>query len=445
MSKTEERLHDALRASASRVNDDRLRPLPSAEPALRRNQPPRNRAWRASLVPAAAAASVVLVIGLVVALTSSLHHATSQRAATGTGVTAAAAQPAYVAGLVNPFYLHTHGTAYTAVYSTATGALVAKVPNPKVSGWTITSDRVAAAPDDRTFYVEYDAVRGPVVQRTTLQIWIYRFSLTGTGSATPLTRINGGVINGCAGANDGESLILSPDGTRLVITANVNCFIIPGYADEIITVNLRSGQHAEWQGGLYRKGKILTISAVSWSADDSSLTYLALWCNPPGGINPCTGTSGTNGYRDTQVRSLDVTSGGGTLADSRLLLSQSARYPVIADAYAGPGSSDLTLLVLSGHVNAAGAWSVLTVERVSAVSGAVLQVEYRTAHLHQGEGAPDDVIINTDPSGQHLLLTYLTHTPVFGFVTGSISRGTFHLLPVKQPYAAYPASEIAAW
>jgi hypothetical protein len=41
-------------------------------------------------------------------------------------------------------------------------------------------------------------------------------------------------------------------------------------------------------------------------------------------------------YRDTQVRSLSVATGGGALDSGALLLTQSARYPVIADAIAGP-------------------------------------------------------------------------------------------------------------
>lgn len=79
MTRTEERLQDALHAAASRVNDDRLRPLPALQPGpARRPGPARNRerprrAWRSWAGPTAAAASVVLVVGLVIAVTSGLR------------------------------------------------------------------------------------------------------------------------------------------------------------------------------------------------------------------------------------------------------------------------------------------------------------------------------------------------------------------------------------
>ena len=63
MTRIEERLQDALAASAARVRDDRLRPLPAPEPEPGAERKARHRqAWRAWLIPAAAAASVLLVI-----------------------------------------------------------------------------------------------------------------------------------------------------------------------------------------------------------------------------------------------------------------------------------------------------------------------------------------------------------------------------------------------
>ena len=74
MTRIEERLQDALAASAARVRDDRLRPLPAREPDPGAERKARRRqVWRAWLIPVAAAASVVLVIGLVLAVT---RHAT---------------------------------------------------------------------------------------------------------------------------------------------------------------------------------------------------------------------------------------------------------------------------------------------------------------------------------------------------------------------------------
>ena len=379
-------------------------------------------------------------------MTGTFRHADRTGPATGNGNGTATARPPYFAALVNPVYLHKKGLAYTAVYSTRTGGLVTKVANPKIPGRIVTADRVAASPDGRIFYVEYDVV-GANRDASNGQIWIYRFGITPAGATSPLTRVNGGVISGCAGANDGESLIASPDGTKLVLTANVGCWIIPGYATEVITLDLATGQHHEWQGGLNRKGKELTLPTISWTADSRSLVFLALWCNPqPGpGENPCTGTSGPNGFRDTQVRTLDVTTGGGQLTSGRVLLTQSKRFPVIQEAYAGPDLGDLTLVVLSGHVNAAGAWSELTIERVSAATGAVRTVLYRTSDLHGQEGKPGWILLIPDATGRHLLFSYVTSPPDLRYFTGSISGGRFRLLPGEEPYPAVLASFIGTW
>ena len=76
MTRTEERLADALQASAGQVRNDRLRPLPepkpglSAEPGPGTGTRPVRAAWRGWLVPLAAAASVALVIGVALALAS---------------------------------------------------------------------------------------------------------------------------------------------------------------------------------------------------------------------------------------------------------------------------------------------------------------------------------------------------------------------------------------
>src|SRR5450755_1307712 len=74
MTRTEERLADALHASADRVRDERLRPFPSVEPDAGLGAR-RRAAWRAWLVPVAAAASVALIIGLAVAVTGAPQQA----------------------------------------------------------------------------------------------------------------------------------------------------------------------------------------------------------------------------------------------------------------------------------------------------------------------------------------------------------------------------------
>jgi hypothetical protein len=130
-----------------------------------------------------------------------------------------------------------------------------------------------------------------------------------------------------------------------------------------------------------------------------------------------------------------VGTGGGTLDRSAVLLSQSARYPVIAAAVAGPGPAELNVVVLSGKTGSSGSWSKAAVENVSAVNGSLLGVAYRWAP----QGDAGQPVISPDPSGHYLLLSYARPG---GIHTGWIGVGKLHLLPIKQPYLPFL---ITAW
>jgi hypothetical protein len=310
--------------------------------------------------------------------------------------------------------------------------VVASAPFPKAPGWSLELNTVAASPDGRTFYVAYDAiqVRASLVH----QIWIYRVHV---GIAPPAPLIQ---INGTAALDTGGSMTVSPDGGKLALTADTTTQLdpnVPGWADKVIVIDLHSGAQTVWQGGLYRAGKVFTIPGISWTADGRSLVFLGLWCNPPAADNLCAGTSGQQGYRDTQVRSLDVAAGGGTLDRGRLLLTQSARYPVIAAAIAGPGASELTLVVLSGKPGPVGSWSRNAVERVSAAGGALLGVELRLAGGSGAGWRTDNVAISADPSGRYQLFSYGELSRA-----GWLDHGTLRYLPLDRPY---PGTRVSAW
>src|SRR5436309_2974772 len=76
MTRTEERLRDALSASAGRVRDERLRPLPTLEAKPRRHtqRTHTQRTHTAWLAPVAAALSVLLIVALAVTLTGGGHE-----------------------------------------------------------------------------------------------------------------------------------------------------------------------------------------------------------------------------------------------------------------------------------------------------------------------------------------------------------------------------------
>ena len=268
MTRTEDRLQDALSARAGQVRDERLRPLPAPAPDLRRQA---RNAW---LIPAAAAASVLLVIAVVVAVTR--HAAVSRTQQT----TSQVAMPGYFvqwAGRTGP-------SGRIQVRSVSTGAVIATVPPPKPPiADALDIEAVAAAPDDRTFYVEYGLFTPNLTGR---QIWIFSFSLTGSGSVTPQTMIKGGPItNSLPGQQSWGNLAVSPDGTKLALTAD-SIGRVPAlssaYSDKIIVIDLLAGQRTQWQGGLFRTGKQFSIPDVSWSADGRSLIFLGQWCDLPG-------------------------------------------------------------------------------------------------------------------------------------------------------------------
>jgi WD40 repeat protein len=441
MTRTEERLTDALRASAGRVQDGKLRPLP-ADPA---HPEGRHKAW---LVPAAAAASVVLVIGLVVTVTGGLRPARSPGPATASGQAVPPGRPPYVAafpglaGFSGPV-----DSPYVVVRSALTGAVTARVATPEAPAHLYLFDNLlAAAPDGRTFYVEFgtEPSTGSSQLPSTRgsQIRIYTFSITSSGSATPMTPVKGGTFVSQFTIAPGGSLAVSPDGSELALTAASNGRTSLGnLPDQILVINLRTGARSTWQGGLDRPGLIMSIADVSWAVGGRSLVFLAQWCSSSADV--CVGIAGPPDFRDAQVRSLSVASGGGALDQGPVLLRSSARYPVIVQAFAGPDGGDLTALVMSGRVGTqTPPVRRLTVVRISAATGSVLGTDYRTGYhssagVSYSGGLPALAWISPDPSGRYLLFSYATGGDIY---VGWLGQGQFHLLtPPRSP------SGIPAW
>lgn len=426
MTRTEERLADALQASAGRVRDDRLRPLSQPEPGLGPESRPRTT-WRGWLVPLAAAAAVALVIGLALVGTGGGRPDTGGPAA-GRGSTAA------TTGLPR-FFAQLTGTnpvdSTVVIRSVTTGEVVASASLPGQAGWSMLADAMAAAPDGRTFYVAYTAIHAG-----TAQTRIYRFGFNGIAP----NLIKGGVIPGSASVVLHGSMAVSPDGTKLALTVATpgHDGDGPGSMDELAVIDLRTGIRTTWQGGLDRPGRALLIRDVSWRADGRSVVFLALWCNPAVALDLCAGATVPVTARAAEVRALGVASGGGSLDRGAVLMSQQSTLYVIAHAVAGPGPGGLTLVLLTGRTTTAGTWPVVIVERVTARSGLQAAVDYRLAAKNPSQ-RPHDVELGADPSGQHLLLTLDRPS---GFLFGWIGQGKLHPLPVSLPHYGH---SITAW
>ena len=414
MTSTEERLRDALGAAAAQVRDDRLRPLPAPETRPRWPAQRRHMGW---LGPAAAAVSVLLIVVLAVTLTGQSHT----NAPPVSYPALPAGFPKYFAQIAGPSQVAGPSNLDVIIRSTSTGEEVTRAGTPDVPDYRLTPLNVATAPDSRSFYIEYRAVD---LQKNTSQIWIFKLTFTHGGSSNYLEWIKGDPFPGSGLLVNGGSMAVSPDGRKLAFTETTQRLNGPSWPDAITVVDLRTGARSTWQGGMSRPGQTLTIPAISWTPDGRSLVFRAVWCRPIPNSDVCLDQPGQPGYGAAEIRSLDVGTRGGTLDHgSTLRLSQSARYPVIADAVAGPGG-ELTLAVLSGPADAA----TLTVERVGA-AGKRLGVLYRS-RAYGTEGRPDSVTLTPSATGTYMLIAYNGPN---GPVTGWIDHGKLRFLPNKHP------------
>ena len=369
---------------------------------------------------------MLLIVALALTLTGQSHKPTPSVSYPALP----AGFPKYFAQIVGPSQIAGPSQLDVVIRSTSTGAEVTRAPTPDIPDHRLTPLTVAAAPDGRTFYIEYHAVD---LQKNTSQIWIYQLTFTHGGSSNYLAWIKGDPFPGSGLLVHGGSMVVSPDGTKLAFTGATQQQDGQSWPDEISVVDLRTGAGSVWRLGQSRPGQTFTIPGISWTPDGRSLVFRAVWCRPIPNSNVCLDDPGLPGYRAPQVRSLDVGTRGGTLDHgSTLRFSQSARYPVIADAVAGPGGG-LVLAVLSGPADAA----TLTVERVDA-AGKQVSVLYRST-AYGTVGLPASVTLTPDSAGHYLLLTY--HSP-HGLVSGWIDHGKLRFLPARHPDSRLP---ITAW
>jgi hypothetical protein len=381
-----DRLTGAMSAAASTVREEELRPLTAPERPRRRQRQP---AWAA---PLAAAAAVVLVIGLAAAVS---HGLFGTRQSGGPGSLPAAPLPFYV----------TTDVAITKVVvrSTATGKVVAVVPVTPVETTGVLVAPALATGGDGTFYLA-------AFERGVREEQIYRFRLTAAGHVTGFARVPGGGLRPGWAA---DALAASANGSRIAVGAFYwPTRVSPGpeQSDQVVVINTRTGAQRIWRGGPLAGGyTFFRVASLSW-AGGRELAVLGEWCRA---VDPNPGGEGCSRWeRQAQLRAINPAGpGGGTVVDGRLLLRQAPRT-YLAQALVSPDGSVITAMVLRGKIvgnpQISGVFPAnLSVEQVSAATGHRLGVIYRrylgdTSTLSGTESDPLTLI--ADATGSHLIL-----------------------------------------
>lgn len=373
MTRTEERLADALDAAARALREDTLRPL---------LVPQRERRRPALVAPLAAAAALLLVVGVGVAVA---RYGSARPEISSNAPPRYYVEADFVGGLPQ-------------VRSTATGAVTDTVRVPHVpSGF---GPNMVAAVGNGLFFA---AVAQSAGER------IYRFRLTSSGRVWDLAPVPGGTI-GDSQFGIG-AMAASPDGSRLAIALNPTTSTSAGscssfgqcsytYSSQngyIGIINTANGARSVWQGGT-GPNFLFSVVSLSWTADGNELAYLGEWCPQSGGssVSSCLPGTGTGGAK-AQVRTLDPTTGGGTLTSGRLLFRTSAAFPDLPQALISPDGSTITAASVTSTAGAISTPTQLAVEQISVATGKPLRVLYRQ-DLRHAFGA----------SNRHGYIAYLT-------------------------------------
>jgi hypothetical protein len=346
-----DRLTDAMSAAAGTVRDEELRPL--TMPERRRRLSP----WAA---PVAAAAAVVLVIGLAVSVSNGLFGV--RRSGGG----------AHLPAVPHRYYLATDlGTWKTAVRSTVTGDVIAVVPVPSLAVAGTVSPALASA-GNGTFYIA-------AFERGVRGEQIYRFRVTAAGHVSGFVRVAGGVLRPGWAA---DALAASPDGSRVAVGAYYypdHGHYGPQRSDQLIVINTATGAQRTWRGGSpASRYKFFRVASLSWTGEVRGLAVLGEWCkvaSDPGGEG-C-----PRWERLAQLRAIDPAGRGGSVVGGQLLLGQAPRT-YLAQALVSPDGSVITAMVLRGRIvgnpQISGIYPrYMSVERIFTATGHLLGVIYR--------------------------------------------------------------------
>jgi len=406
MTRTEERLADALAAVARGVREETLPPLGGRDTARGGRGTAQwrhaRRKWARWLAPVAAAAAVTLVV----ILASTVHLFAPRQQPGGT------ARPP---GGLPRYYVSAESTGIQ-VRKTATGAVTARIGlfagSPGPAAFVMG---LAAGDNGREFVAEYTG-QGP---NGGIETWLYSFHLTGAGRVGGLALVKGGLLPGLQG---GSAVAVSPDGSKVALTVYRPVRFRQPDLLQIAVINLRTGARSYWAGGLDRPGFHVSIPSISWAPGGDSLVFLSQWCRA---VTP-TGFCGP-GVPAPQVRTLRVTGGGGQLSSGRVLLHGLVELSNVVQALLTPDGKAVDVVALSGQYRgkAHPVPQDLLLARLPLTPGGHARLLYHSDHGVVRSGGV--VFLSSDASGRYLLLTSRRN--------GWIDHG--RLRPLAQPSGAF--------
>jgi len=393
MTRTEDRLADALGAVADGVREETMRPL-VAPPAAR----PRPR-W---VAPAAAAASVAVLAGLVTGAVAVAGAGAGKPPVPPKG-SVPPAGPAAAAGA--PRYVVVAGLdGQIAVRSTATGRTTAVLPLRGPGGYGRVRVGVVASAGNGLF------VAAGIPPDSTFEK-IYRFRVTSAGKVTGLAPVPHGLL---AAGELVDALAVTPGGRTIAYGS----LIQPGslktdFGDRVNVVDTVTGDRSWWDSGRRGQSSAFSVASLSWTAD-GRLAVFGEWCR----LEHASGFhSGITCPAQQQYRSAEAwllhpvpNSGDHPIEGGQRLLRQTPGSPYLAQAVISPDGRTLTVLELTGRKLIAQHYlhrptvpCNLAVRQYAVPSGRPLRVLYHNllGPRYGIPGAPDFLSLARDSTGQH--------------------------------------------
>ncbi len=363
MTRTQERLSDALHAAAQTVRPGTLRPLTTHDPERPRGPNRRRRrhlSWRAPaslLAPAAAAVGVAVVIAGT-ALVAGTVGVGSKSSAPGVS------PPRFYAVVV---VNEARGSPYSfQLRDTRTGRRLATFAMPMAAGWSAVPV-VSVAADRSTFFLA--ASRGLSCHGTG-QSRFYRAKVSRSGHITEFGAVGKPVVGSV------DPMAVSPDGSRIAY-AVAGCSESHGrrQLDRLVVQDLGTGASRVWTG----TKSIVNILRLTWTVDGRTL---GVEYGQPDG----TGL--------VAVRAVDVTKPGASLQDSRLVYSQ--RRCCGTAAVLSPGGSS----VVVATTRSLGTRGYLQQVRQIPLAGGPSRLFFESQRSAVGM----DALLFSDSSGRHWIL-----------------------------------------